>query len=233
MSVNFNVASNTLTVIANSAINDLTIFTYTAWVLGRTQGGTSDGRVVHKGSTGTRKKLNYATATVNGLEATVDRATTPANAVSVNNVVPLGEWHFVAMTYSEADGPRIFVDGVETAYASRDVGTGATSADAAENLFIGNRGAGARGWDGFIEDVRLYDRRLGVNELLTLHATRGSDGIVPGLIARFPMNELAPGSAVVQCPSIGPNSMLAIPGSAQTYDISVLRGSSSSRTRGG
>jgi hypothetical protein len=50
-----------------------------------------------------------------------------------------------------------------------------------------------RQFNGRIGDVRLYNRALSAEEMQTVHAARGTDGIVDGLISRWPLNEQAPG----------------------------------------
>lgn len=77
--------------------------------------------------------------------ASINRATTTASAQTLT-VPALNAWEFWAGTYDETDGPRLFRGTAasqiaEVAYSSRTVGSGSTSADNGDNLYINNRGA--------------------------------------------------------------------------------------------
>src|SRR5262249_47047380 len=71
----------------------------------------------------------------------------------------------VCGTYSDSDGPRLFVNAVEMAYASRSVGSGASGDDSVDDLYIGNRSTGDKGFDGIIDNVRLYNRVLSISDM--------------------------------------------------------------------
>jgi len=80
--------------------------------------------------------------------------------------------------------------------------------------------------DGDIEDMRYYDRLLDVKEWATIHRVRGLDGIVHGLVTRWPINE-RPSSTVITASDpkdVGPaqltvNSIVGSP----TYITGELR----------
>jgi hypothetical protein len=48
-------------------------------------------------------------------------------------------------------------------------------------------------WTGLIDDVRWYNRALSLAEIQTIHGSRGTDGIVDGIVSRMPLSEMAPG----------------------------------------
>ena len=68
--------------------------------------------------------------------------------------------------------------------------------DPSNNMIIGGRPDVGPGFNGKIEDVRIYNRALGQDELKTIHASRGHDGIVDGLVSRWLLNEGAEGITV-------------------------------------
>lgn len=81
---------------------------------------------------------------VDDFDFIIVRATTWADAVTTGVNRPLNAWLLVCCTYSEADGPRIYTGNLttlaaEASYSTRDVGAGATGADAASSFAIGNR----------------------------------------------------------------------------------------------
>lgn len=99
----------------------------------------------------------------------VPRASVAAVA-ALSSDIPLNSWYFVAGTYSEADGPRLFrgeihAPLVEESYSSRTVGTGGTNADSGD-LFIGNRNASSsQAPPCNVRTFAWFNRRLSLTEL--------------------------------------------------------------------
>jgi hypothetical protein len=100
----------------------------------------------------------------------VGRATTTAVAESTGSAFPQNVWSFVGLTYSEADGCRMFRGTLsstvaEVAYLSRTVGSGDTQVDSG-NWWIGNRSAGGANAPGArIAMFALFDHRMTLGEL--------------------------------------------------------------------
>jgi len=108
-------------------------------------------------------------------------------------------WHHVVITSdgsNDADNVAIWVDGVSESCTSvvNNAITGTTETTAAFNL--ANRDNSSSGWAGYLEDVRVYNRKLTDQEIVTMHTCRGVDCIVSGLVGHWPLNELSPGTAV-------------------------------------
>ena len=61
-------------------------------------------------------------------------------------------------------------------------------------MYIGNRSDATRYFDGKMADVRFYNRILSADEVATIYACRGHDGIVSGLVGRWKLDELAAGA---------------------------------------
>ncbi|MDJ0939562.1 MAG: DNRLRE domain-containing protein [Woeseiaceae bacterium] len=81
-----------------------------------------------------------------------------------------GQWHHIAATFDDAANEvKIYVDGVAETFTN-------TYAPAANNeqLIIGNSYYAGEGFDGLIDDVRLYDFVLGATEIASLAAEGGS-----------------------------------------------------------
>lgn len=144
----------------NAELDNIHTFTWSAWVMAHTQGGQSDARIIHKGSTSTRKQLQIDSSTTWGVTLYVNRTGADATAKSVNNALVANTWTHVVGTYSESAGPRVFLDGLEVSYASQATGSNSTAADTGSGVVIGNRGDGNKGWDGQITDVRMWSRIL-------------------------------------------------------------------------
>jgi hypothetical protein len=100
----------------------------------------------------------------------IQRATAISEAISTGSAFPQNVWSFVGLTYSEADGCRIFRGTLTSAvaevpYLSRAVGTGDTQADAGD-WWIGNRSAGGANAPGAkIAFFALFDHRMTLGEL--------------------------------------------------------------------
>ncbi len=79
--------------------------------------------------------------------------------------------------------------------------------------------------DATLEDFRFYDRVLSLEEIQTIHACQGVDGIVDGLVSRWLMNEGAEG---VAASGVGSVKDLAVvrnmtPNNSPTYAAGELR----------
>ncbi|PYM78725.1 MAG: hypothetical protein DME09_22860 [Candidatus Rokuibacteriota bacterium] len=180
--LSFNGLSSAVSAGNPASLNNVNTFTYCAWVFPRSRGGQNDARILHKGTPTARKQLQTDSSLTNSLKLRVDRATASAEALSVANTMSLNQWQFVCGTYSEADGARVYKNGVEVTYTSRTVGSGATVDDSAATLYIGNRGDLARGWDGLIDEVRVYGGILTPAEIQTAMTTPlggGSSDTIP------------------------------------------------------
>lgn len=89
---------------------------------------------------------------------------------SSSGVYPMNAWHHVAATWegtSSASGAHLYVNGLPADGKGVD-GQGAIREDVTSPLFIGNQRRYDRGFDGVIDDVRVYNRVLSAAEILSL-----------------------------------------------------------------
>jgi len=79
------------------------------------------------------------------------------------------KWTHVALTYDGAD-TRLYQDGVEVASVAQ---TGDLGVDPATGVALGNQslGAGQKAFDGYLDDIRIYDRTLSLAEVAALAGT--------------------------------------------------------------
>src|SRR3990167_2739396 len=68
-----------------------------------------------------------------------------------------GAWHRINAVYNSDRSGDVYIDGVIASYTTDTTGATATADDSANNLYIGNRAAGDRCFDGEIDDLRIYD----------------------------------------------------------------------------
>jgi hypothetical protein len=143
----------------NNVIFDVTDeVTVAAWVNIRTVVG--DWRtIIAKGDSAWRISSYQSTRRMHFAFTDEARGWQAANS---DTVLPLNEWHHVCGTYDRQVGGRIYIDGVEDGVNS-DTG-GITTGP--YNVYIGeNSQVTNRWWDGFIDDVRVYNRALTQNEI--------------------------------------------------------------------
>ncbi|MBT3349545.1 LamG domain-containing protein [bacterium] len=134
--------------------------TVSAWINPSGWGENNYGRVFVN-----EKTIFYLDGANERIEFTSDRTT---EVDSANNSISLNEWQHVLVT-RESDGTaNFYIDGKLSGTADQDSGTPAAGTT---NLFIGNRAALDRAFDGSIRDVRLYNRILSVDEIEKLHST--------------------------------------------------------------
>lgn len=134
-----------------------------------------------------------------------------------------GVLHHVGYSF-DGTTHRLYMNGVEEANSIVAPQTGTMQVI----QFNGYIGAGALETSpSLVDDARVYTRTLTANEFQTIHACRGTDGIVSGLIARYHYDERAPGTAVatgdIRDASGNQQGPMTLTGSGFTYAESTLR----------
>ncbi len=200
MAGNFNVGvvDEFIQIAHNAALAGFSALSISARVNQTTNSTTSGGRIFNKadGSTSDDYSLTHqgTTPKIAG-RITTDISNTANGLISLTN----GIWFYHGMSWVQSGDIKLFVDGVA------DVTKSTTNAmnDAGEALSIGGHSASTdRRFKGFIDDVRLYDRVLSIEEFKHIEGCRGTDGIVDGLIARWKMNEKRGGQVMSGAGSI-------------------------------
>jgi len=97
------------------------------------------------------------------------------------------QWYHVACYYTNAGVNGIFINGV---FDISDTQT--TGAVTNDYLRVGDAGYGTNNFHGVIDDLRIYNRVLPADEVATIYACRGTDGIHYGLEYRWALNEPTP-----------------------------------------
>jgi len=125
------------------------------------------------------------------------------NSVSSSTVITNGDWYHMALMYDGVD-LEFWLNGVEDASSAQD-GIFASAA----NLSIGGQEGGGNSSDTEHSDIRIYDRIMTPQEMETIYAARGHDGIVDGLVFRCLGKEGAPGILVSAAnpADVGPNKI--------------------------
>jgi len=152
----FNGVSSRVNCGNSAGLNELpdAAMTVEAWIRADGWGGNDQAMLVDKGHWYFRLESGF------GLEAWISCVTAAGvSRCEIDDFIPDGEWHHVAMTWDDAtyNYPRLWIDGVEPGYSSTINRNGAVLSDAAYFLYIGNRDAGGRAFDGGIGWVRVSD----------------------------------------------------------------------------
>ncbi len=168
---------------SDSGLDDKTAFT---WILiFKRNGDVQEGAYCQKGTAGNQKYVASVFNDHADVEFGVNRATTAASCASTGNIIPLDTFKFLAVTYDESDGPRIFhatLPGaiVETSYDYRNVGSGATNADNGASFRVGDSSVGGQPADVNASRFLWFDRRMTLAELrrIYLKAVNDSDALL-------------------------------------------------------
>ena len=98
------------------------------------------------------------------LQATIRDRNGQLRSVTSSAFPPLRAWRFIAMT-ADGDHLRIYEDGQLVASAP----CATVAASATETVWFGTDAEGTRLWDGRIDELAMFDKALGDNEIAGLH----------------------------------------------------------------
>ncbi|HVR82976.1 MAG TPA: LamG domain-containing protein [Planctomycetota bacterium] len=162
----FNGGEAHLLVPSTPAFADLGPLTASAWIK---PGTLKLGRIVAKESGGRGRWMVIAGET--GVAFAKDFSVQELRRDTVPNAISSDVWQHLAVTWdgtTQVAQVHIYVNGIEAAYAKNQDGAGMKMSDAAMPLLIGNRGDLARGFQGTVDDVRIYARVLTAKEIALL-----------------------------------------------------------------
>jgi chitodextrinase len=149
----------------------LTGVTVSAWIKPAGLGGGSGGRIVDKDnndagwffSMGTNNTIKFSSDQFNGTE--------PSRSTA-SSVITLNAWQHVAATWdgtTSGNGIHVYINGVESTGGTIISGSGTPYDDSGTPLTLGNRPTdNARGFNGVIDEIRVYNRVLTGAEIQAL-----------------------------------------------------------------
>ena len=114
---------------------------------------------------------------------------------STNTVLSKDKWHHIAITYNNGattNDPLLYVDGKQVAITESGTPTGTFDADGSDELYLGNRGDGARTFNGVIGMARIWSDIRDVDELRTNMFDNFANMTTPekvGLVAMYQFDE--------------------------------------------
>lgn len=131
-----------------------------------------------------------------------------------NNAIKLKQWQHLAITFDKtlsSNQIKFYINGINVGNATKttDIATDTS------NLTIGDQEAGGRVFDGWIDDLRIYNRGLSASEVANLYY--GSEPSSSGLVLWHKYDEGAGTSAI---DSSGNQSAATITNA--TYSITTI-----------
>ncbi len=141
-------------------------------------------------------------------------------------------WQFICMTWESGTEIDIYLDGVfDIPSAPSGIQTGTTGPTNIDLIYFGTgaKGSTTTGWNGLMEDVRFYSRRLSDAEIQTMYHVKGNDNIFQNLLFRVLFNELPIGSIATSSSVIDLTGNLEIDSIAGTPTYTESPGFSSRR----
>lgn len=142
------IASNDAT---GNQFSGSTAFSFEAWVFPRTIGGSSLGRVLEKGATGTVGYGLYISGNLWTAFVVTNTGTKTSNTITATYY----SWHHIVVIWNGSQ-LQLYVDNVATSTSSA---TGTPADDSASSLYIGSSVTASRTFDGEIRRIRLFKNK--------------------------------------------------------------------------
>ena len=164
----FNGTTSYISVPADTTIdvNSMGPFRISAWVYVDSDGENDEGRIVDKmAGTDAGYRLFVFGESSSTVKVDFEVGDTGANTrVITSTTLSTGAWHKIDAIYNSDRSGDIYIDGAIATYSTDTTGATATADDSANALYIGNRAAGDRTFNGEIDDVRIYDGAFTVDD---------------------------------------------------------------------
>ena len=140
------------------------------WIKPQSDGGGNAGRIIDK-DTGSGWFLfveNESSSSVR-LQFNVRFSTTDGAWQMNNNSVPINQWSHFVLTYngsSTSNNPIIYINSSSEALTEVSTPVGNLKDDTSEDIYIGTEdGSPANGFEGLIDEIRIYDKILSADEV--------------------------------------------------------------------
>ena len=157
-----------------SILNNLSSFSISAWLYAPTG---IKGRILDKNQTsGNIDPISgwyFSIDSNSAIRFAVEFGLQVLKRISSTNILNLNTWNNVLLTWdgsSSATNVHIFVNGIEASYTTTQDASGSRTSDSASNLAIGaNIPDQSSGFNGSLDDVRIYNRVLSADEIKRLY----------------------------------------------------------------
>ncbi len=161
--LNFDANDNKIALGSPTLFDDIPAngITFSTWVYPRSNGeGGANGRILEKINTSDLQGYKlYLGSTSGRVQLQADFSTTDLS-VSSTNTLSMNAWHHIEVVWDgtgTASNVLIYLDGVLSPHSTNTSGVGNRVSDAAQSLYIGNASDGTHTFDGYIDDLKIYN----------------------------------------------------------------------------
>ena len=196
-----NGTSDFVSISSTTAFDDLSKITIAGWIYPRSTGENGLGGIIGKRGSTTFKgwELLYGEGFFGspGLVFEGDFSSWNLVAVTTPDAFPLNTWSYVVVTWDGSEsvstrapgGVHIYRNGQEVFYDLKASGLGSRVSDANNDLVLGNVNPFLdRTWDGYFDEMRVYNRVLSPSEIQTLYTSVDPAVVPSGLVGYWPFN---------------------------------------------
>lgn len=182
-----------------SVVNGLSAFTFSMWVKCDGTLGAADWGIIHCNSGGynnDRGGVKYDAYAASSAQPQAFKfgvlCSTSDILHETEQYTQSNDWQHIIYTWANGQDAFIWADGVKLTN-TYTTGSGTGVVDTSPDFVIGRS---ITHWLGKIKDVKLYNRRLTDNEIITIYNSQGNDNIIDGLIFHEPLDEQIAGTSV-------------------------------------
>lgn len=186
-----------------ASLDNLTSFTYSAWVRPNSTGEGGFGRILGK-ETVSDGPIGWGIGNRSGVaDKMLFLEVQWSGGVGIwhtadQSMGALNGWLHVAVTYngsSSGNTPIFYLNGAAIATTTWFTPSGSRTSDAAANLRIGNCQDGSRTFDGYILDARIYPSVLTAAQIAAIYSSKNLNNRFPiTIVGQWRMNDGAGGT---------------------------------------
>ncbi len=136
-----------------------TAITFCAWLFPKGWGEQNVGKIIENG----KFSLLFKDTNASILFSSNNFGTT---STSANNSISLNSWQFVVITRLVDGTANFWINGIRSGTSDQNSGAPALGTN---NVIIGNNNAGARAFDGMVDELRIYDEVLTAAQIYDLY----------------------------------------------------------------
>jgi hypothetical protein len=159
----FNGTTSTINAGSASIVDNMPQISISAWIYPKTVGENSAGKIIDKsdGSTPPASGWTWRLNSANRLIFSVDYDGLTNTEYISTETITLNTWQHVMITWdgsTTSSNIKIYINGIPTTkQGSSTDGAGNHVTDASQSIIIGNNPSGSRTFDGFIDDLKIYN----------------------------------------------------------------------------
>lgn len=127
------------------------------WIYLKSYGTNSSGRIVDNGQLNFLASLGHLSFSSNSASSSI---------ISTDGSITLNKWYFSCVTRDANGITNFYVNGLLSGTPNQNSGNPAAGTG---DVFIGNVSTGIRGFDGLMDDLRIYSRVLSTSEIQALY----------------------------------------------------------------